>query len=315
MTGFFPVMMFGLPAACLAMYRCAQPGRRKAVAGLLASMALTSFLTGITEPIEFTFMFLAPMLFLIHALLTGLSMALMDLLGVRHGFGFSAGLFDFLLNLRLASRGWLILPIGIAYFAVYYAVFRWFILRFDVPTPGRGGAEATPAGAGAPAEADAEAAAILAALGGAGNLLDIDACTTRLRLRVSDPVRVDEAALKSLGAAGVLRAGKDTVQVVVGLRADDIAGRLRRLVLQAVPAVHPDTVATALAALGGRDNLEEVESFGNRLTVRVREASRVRSDNLPRHGLRALAQVARRQFHLLADEDTAGLADRLREQA
>src|SRR5688572_12641865 len=124
MSGFFPVMMFGLPAACLAMYRAALPARRKAVGGMLLSMALTSFLTGVTEPIEFAFMFLAPALYAVHAVLTGLAMVIMQVLGVHLGFGFSAGLFDYVLNYSLSTRPWLLLPVGAVYFALYYVVFR-----------------------------------------------------------------------------------------------------------------------------------------------------------------------------------------------
>ena len=137
MSGFFPVMMFGLPAACLAMYHAAAPERRKAVGGLLFSIALTSFLTGVTEPIEFSFMFLAPVLYAVHAVLTGVAMALMDLLDVRLGFGFSAGLFDYALNFTQATRPLLLIPIGLAYFALYYGLFRFFIVRLDLKTPGR----------------------------------------------------------------------------------------------------------------------------------------------------------------------------------
>ncbi|MET0274092.1 MAG: PTS transporter subunit EIIC, partial [Phenylobacterium sp.] len=137
MTGFFPVMMFGLPAACLAMYHAARPDRRRQVGGMFVSLGLTSFLTGVTEPIEFSFMFLAPALYLVHAVLTGLSMALMDALGVKLGFGFSAGLFDYVLNFNRATRPWLLLPIGLAYFGIYYGLFRLVIRVFDLKTPGR----------------------------------------------------------------------------------------------------------------------------------------------------------------------------------
>ena len=137
MSGFFPVMMFGLPGACLAMYRTATPARRAAAGGLLLSMALTSFLTGVTEPIEFAFMFLAPVLFAIHAVLTGIAMVLMHVLGVHLGFGFSAGLFDYVLNYSLATRPLLLIPIGLAYFALYYFLFRYCIVRFDLKTLGR----------------------------------------------------------------------------------------------------------------------------------------------------------------------------------
>jgi len=137
MSGFFPIMMFGLPAAALAIVHCARPERRKAVAGLMLSLALTSFVTGVTEPIEFSFMFVAPVLFGIHALLTGVSMAVTWALGVHAGFTFSAGLLDYLLNWNLATKPWLIIPIGLAFAAVYYTLFRFAITRFDLRTPGR----------------------------------------------------------------------------------------------------------------------------------------------------------------------------------
>jgi PTS system N-acetylglucosamine-specific IIC component len=276
-------------------------------------MALTSFLTGITEPIEFTFMFLAPALYAAHAVLTGASMALMDLLDVRHGFGFSAGLFDYVLNFGLSTRGWLILPFGAAYFLLYYGLFRWFIVRFDVPTPGRAGADVSGAAAPAPAPAGAgaEAAALLAALGGRDNLLDIDACTTRLRLRVASQDPIDEAALKALGAAGVLRPTADTVQVVIGLRAEAIASEMAREMARATPRGAGGPADSLLSVLGGRNNLEQVESFGNRLSVMVREASYVRTGKLAINGLRALTAVGDRRFQVLADDDTATLRDTL----
>ena len=145
MAGFFPVMMFGLPAACLAMYHAAPKARRRAVGGMLLSMALTSFLTGVTEPIEFTFMFLAPLLFALHAVLTGAAFVVMNLLGVKLGFGFSAGLFDYVLNFGKATRPLLLVPVGLAYFAIYYGAFRFAIARFDLKTPGRDVEPSTPA--------------------------------------------------------------------------------------------------------------------------------------------------------------------------
>src|SRR5487761_1053650 len=150
MAGFFPVMMFGLPAACLAMYHTALPDRRRAVAGLLISIALTSFLTGVTEPVEFSFMFLAPALYALHALLTGLAFIVMNALHVRLGFGFSAGLFDYVLNYKFAEHPLLLLPVGAVYFGLYYGVFRFAIVRFDLKTPGREEVDSTaplPAGA------------------------------------------------------------------------------------------------------------------------------------------------------------------------
>ncbi|MGW8379997.1 PTS transporter subunit EIIC [Streptomyces sp. ODS28] len=137
MTGFFPIMMFALPAACLAIVHCARPERRKAVGGMMFSLALTAFVTGVTEPIEFTFMFIAPVLYGIHAVLTGVSMALTWALGMKDGFGFSAGAIDFLLNLGIASKPWMLALVGLCFAAVYYAVFRYAITKFDIPTPGR----------------------------------------------------------------------------------------------------------------------------------------------------------------------------------
>lgn len=137
MTGFFPIMMFALPAACLAIVHCARPERRKVVGGMMFSLALTSFVTGVTEPIEFTFMFIAPVLYAIHAVLTGVSMALTWALGMKDGFGFSAGAIDFLLNLGIASNPWGLALVGLCFAAVYYVVFRFAITRFNLPTPGR----------------------------------------------------------------------------------------------------------------------------------------------------------------------------------
>lgn len=137
MTGFFPIMMFALPAACLAMYHCARPERRKVVGGMMFSIALTAFVTGVTEPIEFTFMFIAPVLYAIHAVLTGVSMALTWALGMKDGFGFSAGAIDFLLNLGIATKPWLLVLVGLCFAVIYYAVFRFAIIKFNLPTPGR----------------------------------------------------------------------------------------------------------------------------------------------------------------------------------
>ncbi|MEU3932848.1 PTS transporter subunit EIIC [Streptomyces sp. NPDC029044] len=137
MTGFFPIMMFALPAACLAIVHCARPERRKVVGGMMFSLALTSFVTGVTEPIEFTFMFIAPVLYAIHAVLTGVSMALTWALGMKDGFGFSAGAIDFALNLGIATNPWGLALVGLCFAAVYYAVFRFAITKFNLPTPGR----------------------------------------------------------------------------------------------------------------------------------------------------------------------------------
>jgi PTS system N-acetylglucosamine-specific IIC component len=234
MAGFFPVMMFGLPAACLAMYRSARTQNRRLVAGVLMSMALTSFLTGVTEPIEFAFMFLAPELYLIHAVLTGLALVIMNVLDVKLGFGFSAGLFDYVINFNKAKNPWLLLPVGAAYFGVYYGMFRFAIARFDLKTLGRepeGTAAATGFAIDAPLDVPqpvlVRGASYLAALGGAGNVLEVEACATRLRLSLVDNARLDEAALKQLGARGVLRLAAGTAQIIIGPLADQVAGEIQ----------------------------------------------------------------------------------------
>ncbi|GAA0671249.1 PTS system N-acetylglucosamine-specific IIC component [Sphingomonas insulae] len=287
MSGFFPVMMFGLPAACLAMYHAAAPDRRKAVGGMLFSLALTSFLTGVTEPIEFSFMFLAPVLYAIHAVLTGLSEALMNALGVKLGYGFSAGLFDYVLNYGKATKPLLLIPIGAVYAGIYYGLFRWTIVRFDLPTPGREALDTVPAGP--VVAADDKAAAFVAALGGAANLRAIDACATRLRLSVVDATAIDEARLRQLGARGVLRPSPTAVQVIVGGIADGLAMDMRTA-MDAVPmsgtsAVSPPASAATpamatvpaslLAALGGRDNIGAVSRHGTRLRIVVADRTLV----------------------------------------
>ena len=260
MSGFFPVMMFGLPAACLAMYHEAAPEKRAAVGGLFASMALTSFLTGVTEPVEFTFMFLAPALYAVHAVLTGAAMALMHLLNIHLGFGFSAGLFDYVLNFSRATHPLMLIPVGLAYAALYYVAFRWVIRRFNLKTPGREGDDSlvgappeTATGSGAGAE-PGMAHAFIAALGGPANLVTVDACTTRLRLVVKDQKAVDDTALKRLGARGVVRPSANALQVVLGPIADQVATDIRRglhdapLVVTGSAARAADTASGAPAA-------------------------------------------------------------------
>ncbi|WP_108819091.1 N-acetylglucosamine-specific PTS transporter subunit IIBC [Pseudovibrio sp. Alg231-02] len=226
MAGFFPVMMFGLPAACLAMYHCSKPENRKVVGGILLSMALTSFLTGITEPIEFAFMFLAPALYVIHAILTGVSMVVMNVLGVKLGFGFSAGLFDYLINYGISTKPLLLIPVGAAFFAIYYFLFVATIKLFDLKTMGRETKKATKT-ADNPTATNSKAHAYLEALGGSANLFEIDACATRLRLKVVDSDAINEAVLKQLGVHGVIKPAAGSVQVVVGPIADQLAGEIK----------------------------------------------------------------------------------------
>ncbi|MFL6617334.1 MAG: N-acetylglucosamine-specific PTS transporter subunit IIBC [Povalibacter sp.] len=314
MSGFFPVMMFGLPAACLAMYRSARPDRRKAVGGLLLSMALTSFLTGVTEPIEFTFMFLAPVLYGIHALLTGLAMVVMNLFSVRLGFGFSAGLFDYVLNFSRSSRPLLLVPIGIAYFGLYYGLFRFVIARFDLKTPGR-----EPEEIGAAAVSSVETSGALAwvtALGGARNLSQIDACTTRLRLGIVDQKRVKDDELKKLGARGLVRPSSDTLQVVVGPIADQLAGDIRKALSSGPEAIAASLNVSALAlALGGPSNIETIDVRATRLSVRVRDASSIDAAALRAAGARGAVAVGDSLWHVIVGPKAEEAALELRTAA
>ena len=342
MAGFFPVMMFGLPAACLAMYRAALPDRRRAVAGLLASIALTSFLTGVTEPVEFSFMFLAPALYGVHALLTGLSFVIMRALHVRLGFGFSAGLFDYLLNYKFASRPLLLLPVGALYFGLYYGVFRFTIVRFDLKTPGREPADSTAAAAVTGAGGvDDRARSYIAALGGAANLESVAACTTRLRLIVRTQDTVDVQALKRLGARGVVKPSATALQVVVGPVADQIASEIREAMtsmpkesraaqvsratpapapapaavsaLPTAPALSKDVLRGLLAALGGRQNVRTIDPASSRLRIAVASASAVDGAALRGLGMRGVAIAAPDCVHVIVGPAAEAAGVSLRE--
>ena len=287
MAGFFPVMMFGLPAACLAMYRNALPERRKAVGGLFLSVALTSLLTGVTEPIEFLFIFLAPLLFVLHAILTGLSMVIMDALGVKLGFGFSAGLFDYVLNYGLATRPLLLIPVGAAYFAIYYVTFGWCIRRFNLATPGREPLEE----AVAAVVAGDRGEQFVAALGGAANLKSVDACTTRLRLELADPTAIHEPALRALGARGIVRPGGDAVQVVIGPIADQVAGEIRAAFASSPASVQanlPTAITDALSPAG----IRSIDRCGSRLLIGLDDPSRISAAELDQLGSRGWVSVS-----------------------
>ncbi|SHF17717.1 N-acetylglucosamine-specific PTS transporter subunit IIBC [Clostridium fallax] len=237
MTGFFPIMMFALPAACLAMITTAKKENRKKVTGLLLSMAVTSFLTGVTEPIEFSFMFLAPVLYVIHALLTGASLAITNFLGMRDGFGFSAGLTDYLLNFNIATNPLGIALVGLIFAALYYVIFVFCIKKFNLKTPGREEEyfddeseleKSVPITASSPL--DEKAAVILEALGGKENIDNLDACVTRIRVTVKDASKVNESAFKKVGANGMIKVGENNLQIVMGAQADPIVTRMKRMI-------------------------------------------------------------------------------------
>ncbi|WP_315068575.1 N-acetylglucosamine-specific PTS transporter subunit IIBC [uncultured Clostridium sp.] len=232
MTGFFPVMMFGLPAGALAMYHTAKDKKKKVVYGLLLAAALSSFFTGVTEPLEFAFMFLAPGLYVVHAGLTGLSAFVCTLLPVRAGFNFSAGFVDWFLSFQapMAENPLMLIPIGLVVGVIYYVVFRIVITKFNLKTPGREDDDAEEVNVKLSNDNFTEVAAIiLRGVGGKENITSIDNCVTRLRLEVKDQALVDEKVIKSAGISGVIRPGKTSVQVVVGTQVQFVADEFRKL--------------------------------------------------------------------------------------
>ena len=232
MSGFFPCMMFGIPGAALAMIHCAKDNKKKVAIGLVASAAICAFVCGVTEPFEFGFMFLAPALYVVYALIYGIFTSITVSLGFRAGFCFSAGATDLIFSASLpaAQKTLLIIPLGIAAFIVFYVVFRFAITKFDLKTPGRedddideekveiGNSDYTTV-----------AAEILEGVGGASNVTSIDNCITRLRLEVKDSSLVDEKKIKAAGAAGVIRPSKTAVQVIIGTKVQFVADEFKKL--------------------------------------------------------------------------------------
>ncbi|WP_148876963.1 N-acetylglucosamine-specific PTS transporter subunit IIBC [Serratia marcescens] len=259
-AGFFPIMMFGLPGAALAIYHCARPENKAKVAGIMLAAAFAAFFTGITEPLEFSFMFVAPVLYVIHAVLTGISVFIAASMHWIAGFGFSAGLVDMVLSSRnpLATHWYMLIPQGLVFFVIYYVVFRFTIKKFNLMTPGRELAVAGDETDGYDVNVDSNAGKdenetttlarrYVGAIGGSDNLTGIDACITRLRLNVKDSALVNDALAKRLGASGVIRLNKQSVQVIVGTRAELIASAMRN-VIAAGPVAAAATPAAAPAA-------------------------------------------------------------------
>jgi glucose PTS system EIICB or EIICBA component len=292
--GAYLFKMWGLPAAAFAIWHSARPEQRMKVGGIMVSAALTSFLTGITEPIEFSFLFVAPMLYGLHALLAGSAQLLFQILGAKLGFTFSHGFIDYVLYYTMDTKPWLVFVVGPLWGLLYYGLFRWAIARFDLKTPGRDiedvATVAAPADAGGGLAAD-----LVHAFGGAGNMTSLDACITRLRVTVLDRAKVSPERLKALGAAGVVTVG-DSVQAIFGTRSEnlksDVEEYLRALgsqvaVARAAPAApmtagprpgdasqpadaQMDARAAAFVrALGSAGNISSVEAVG-RTRVRVR---------------------------------------------
>jgi PTS system N-acetylglucosamine-specific IIC component len=291
--------------------------------GIFLSMALTAFLTGVTEPIEFAFMFLAPLLFLLHALLTGLSMAITNALNIHLGFTFSGGFIDMVLGWGRSTNGWLVVPVGLAYAVIYYAVFDFCIRRFNLKTPGR---EDVATADKAVLTENERAGAYIKALGGAENLVTVGACTTRLRLEMVDRNKASDADLKALGAMAVVRPGKGgSLQVVVGPMADSIADEIRlampalgRTAATAPVAVvetsEPVAVSTPqaqqwLTALGGSDNVLQLDCIAmSRIRLQLADGKALSESRLKELGCLGVSALEDGVWHLLVGERAQSLS-------
>lgn len=350
LAGGYLFKMWGLPAAALAMWRTARPENRAKVGGIMISAALTSFLTGITEPIEFAFMFVAPVLYVMHALLAGLAYFTCVELGIRHGTTFSHGLIDFVVLFPNSTRGLWFLWLGPLWAGMYFLLFRTVILTRDLKTPGReiedattatddgtasGGVSASPsAGSGSMAER------LVAAFGGAANIKNLDACITRLRVELHDVSRGNADALKALGATGVVKVG-DGIQAIFGTRSENLktdmeeymrSGASSRAIAATPPAASTPSKAAPLpnvaiteghraradalaAGMGGASNIRTVDAVAlTRLRVEVGDASRVSEDALTKAGARGVMRVNDSVLHVIVGEDAAGIAAALSER-
>ena len=302
--GAYLFKMWGLPAAALAMWRCARPDQRTKVGGIMFSAALTSFLTGITEPIEFSFLFVAPILYGLHALLAGAAQLLFQLLGAKLGFTFSHGFIDYVLYYTMDTKPWLVLVIGPLWGLVYFALFRWAILRFDLKTPGRD-VEDTATVPATAQQTDSFEGQLVEAFGGAPNITSLDACITRLRVTVRDRAAVKTDRLKALGATGVVMVGQ-SAQAIFGTRSENLKTDMEQYLRgreSAAPAAlqtgspaekQPaaparasndphiaDRAARLIRGLGGPSNVKNVEAIAaTRIRVLVLDEKQVNADAL-----------------------------------
>jgi len=336
--GGFLVKMFGLPGAALAIWRTARPENRVRIGSIMVSAALTSFLTGITEPLEFSFLFVAPLLYVVHAVLAGLAFPIMYLSGARLGYSFSQGGIDYALFFANGEKPWLVLVLGPLYFLLYYAVFTTLIRRLDLRTPGREDASDDAQDDG-PAPGDRFARQLVLAFGGRSNITDLDACITRLRVGVHDIGRADERKLMALGAAGVLRVGNN-LQAIFGTRSEslktdmeeylrtagddaelseaevsDVVYEAPRSEPRLLDEQAPQKARAWLESLGGPGNVVKVESAAaTRLRVVVRDGEAVRTDALTGAGVAGSVRVAPDIWHLVVGNNADQYAAEIRGQ-
>jgi PTS system glucose-specific IIC component len=316
LAGGYLFKMWGLPAAALAIWRTARPENRAKVGGIMVSAALTSFLTGITEPIEFSFLFVAPLLYGLHALLAGLAYFTAIELGIRHSTTFSHGLIDYIVLFPHSSRGLWLLVLGPLWALMYYALFRTLIIRFNLKTPGREVEEVTSVAPGTTDES--MAARLVAAFGGAANIRSLDACITRLRVELNDASLASAEALRGLGAAGVMQVGGG-MQAVFGTRSENLKTDMEEYMRGAVeasgevgPAVTPEHRALAealITALGGAENIARAERCAlTRVRVELRDARAVDQSALEAAGALGVLRISDSIVHLVLGERAAATA-------
>jgi len=341
MTGGYLFKMFGLPAAALAMWRAARPEQRKKVGGIMVSAALTAFLTGITEPIEFAFLFVAPVLYGVHALLAGAAYFLCVELGIKHGFTFSHGLIDYVVLFPQSHNALWLLVLGPVWGAVYYGVFSFAINRFNLITPGRESESESEMTSGAhAAAADSFARQLVRAFGGRQNIVSLDACITRLRVKIADVSKVSADTLKALGAAGVVVVG-DGVQAIFGTQSENLKTEMAEYLRSAGPEADeaaapspvkssvppgmqpplrdPDAARKAhsyIEALGGKGNIVRVDACAEtRLRLEVRDESQISDAALTAGGIAAIVKLKDgKTLHLLADLNADQYAAEMRGQ-
>ena len=334
--GAYLFKMWGLPAAALAMWRASRPEQRAKIGGIMLSAALTSFLTGITEPIEFSFLFLAPMLYGLHALLAGCAQLLFQVLGAKLGFTFSHGFIDFVLYYTIDTKPWLVLVVGPLWGLMYFGLFSWAIKRFDLKTPGRDIEDAATAAVPSLA-ASGMAPDLVLAFGGGANITSLDACITRLRVTVADRALVNADRLKALGAAGVVLVGSNA-QAVFGTRSENLKTQMEEYlrgegvaaavpaapapptlpsVAAAVPVATPNVHLGRLAtALGGPDNIRAVDAVARtRLRVTLVDDSRVDTAALEAAGAGGVMRARDGVVHVLVGLGAETLLDPFRRAA
>jgi PTS system glucose-specific IIC component len=322
--GGFVFKMFGLPAAALAIYHCAKPENKARVAGIMGSAALTAFLTGITEPLEFSFLFVAPLLYVVHALLVGLAFLATYLLDARLGYSFSHGFIDFALYYLNNIKPWIIFILGPIFAVVYYVVFRALIQWFDLKTPGRE-AESIDLADVKAAVADDFAKELVLAFGGKTNILGLDACITRLRVEVADMGKANPDKLKALGAAGVVTVGNN-LQAIFGPRSDNLKTDMEEYLSTAGPEAElpegaaapkvqykadalkprardpqaPTKARAILASLGGAANVRQAEAAAEtRLRVTVSDGAKLDEGALTAAGVQGILRLPDNVLHLL----------------